>query len=174
MGPVGGMARLGEIPLNAYYPYKNNFRFIWGGELARSVGSWYKATEISATGPDRSTPHQPIVPIWTAHPTYRDEKLPCLLCLHFARFGFIRSNIRAPVITWQNTSQRPGQNFPMWTREKIRPTYRAGPPPYEQGLKASLKYREQRFIYSSTRILRTVDAGFMYGTCTVCARFMHC
>ena len=67
-------------------------------------------------------------PIWTAHPTYRDEKLPCLLWLHFARFGFTRSNIRVPVITWQNTSQRPGQNFPMWTREKIRLTWWAVPP----------------------------------------------
>ena len=36
---------------------------------------------------------------------------------------FTRSNIRAPVITWQNTSQRPGQNFRMWMREKIRPTW---------------------------------------------------
>ena len=49
MGPVGGMARLGEIRLNAYYPYKNIVPFIWGGELTRSVGSRYKATEIPAS-----------------------------------------------------------------------------------------------------------------------------
>ena len=62
MGPVGGMARLGEIPLNAYYPYKNIVPFILVGELARSVGSRYKATEIPATGIDRLAPHQPTVP----------------------------------------------------------------------------------------------------------------
>ena len=27
-GPVGGMACLGEIPLNTYYPYKNIVLFI--------------------------------------------------------------------------------------------------------------------------------------------------
>ena len=142
MGPVGGMGTLGRDPAETLIIHtKTLFRSYEEASWPARVGSRYKATEPPATGPDRLAPHQPTVPCEQPIPPTGTKNCH-VYCVYASRaLGLHVSNIRAPVITWQSTSQPPGQNFPMWTREKNSshlvgcPTYRAGPPPYEQGLK---------------------------------------